>query len=121
EARRPAVIRQKYSLLFAAQTMLLSFAVGSADAQVVPGRGTQFVFDDFEAADWSVVYNLPKSSKEEDEQVRYPLGGSTNGKWKEGPKRGIPDVVKTVEAPAGALPGSTRALLLRSKDTGIPG
>jgi hypothetical protein len=115
------VIRPKFQILLVVQTMLLSFAVHSAEAQVVPGRGNLLTIDDFEAADWGCVYNLPKSSKEEDEQVRYPLGGSTNGKWKEGPKRGIPDVVKTVECPEGGLPGSSKALLLRSKDTGIPG
>lgn len=114
------MIRPRYTFALTATTMLLSFCSAEVQAQHVPGRGALLTSDDFEAPDWGFNYNLPKSSKEEDEQIRYPLGISTNRKWKEGPKRGIPDVVKVVEAPAGGLPGSQHALLLRSKDTGIP-
>jgi hypothetical protein len=91
-----------------------------AEAQFVPGRGTLMTTDDFEVDNWGMNYNLPKSSKEEDEQIRYPLAVSTNGRWKEGPKRGIPDVVKVIDTPAGGIEGSQHALLVRSKDTGIP-
>lgn len=92
-----------------------------AGAQVVPGTGTLLNSDDFEAEEWKFNFNLPKSSKEEDEQIRYPLGGSNNNKWLESPKRGTPDQVQRVATPPGGIPGSTGALLLRSRDTGIPG
>ncbi|MCA9080484.1 MAG: hypothetical protein KDA58_07990 [Planctomycetaceae bacterium] len=108
----------KYVLLLAAP-VIMSPTVTLA--QVIPGTGTLVNTDDFEAEDWGFNLNWPKSSKEEDEQMRYPLGYATNGKWGEGPKRGIPDTIKTVETPAGGLPGSKRALYLRSRDTGIPG
>lgn len=90
-------------------------------AQVVPGTGTLVNYDDFEDENWSFILNWPKSSKEEDEQIRYPLGQSNNNMWMESPKRGSPDVVKRVETPAGGLPGSKGALYLRSRDTGVPG
>jgi hypothetical protein len=90
-------------------------------AQIVPGTGTLLNSDDFEDENWSYVHNLPKSSKEEDEQIRYPLGGSNNGRWQESPKRGAPDVVERFETPFGGLEGSTGCLMLRSRDTGIPG
>lgn len=89
--------------------------------QVVPGTGELVNTDDFEDASWEFEMNWPKSSKEEDEQVRYPLGRTKNGMWIESPKRGFPDTVKRVETPAGGLPGSTGAMYLRSRDTGIPG
>ena len=92
-----------------------------AVAQIVPGTGTLVNIDDFEDENFSYTHNWPKSSKEEDEQVRPPLGRSNNGKWLESPKRGAPDSVKRVETPLGGLPGSKGALYLRSRDTGIPG
>lgn len=90
-------------------------------AQLVPGTGTVLNSDDFEDEAWNFVFNLPKSSKEEDEQIRYPLGAAANGKWSESPKRGTPDQVQRIAAPAGGLAGSKGALLMRSRDTGIPG
>jgi hypothetical protein len=93
----------------------------SLHAQLVPGTGTLLNTDDFEDGGWSFNFAFPKSSKEEDEQIRYPLGRSNNGKWFESPKRGTPDVVRWVETPLGGLDGSTGALYLRSRDTGIPG
>lgn len=92
-----------------------------SSAQVVPGTGTLVNTDDFEDETFSFTYNWPKSSKEEDEQVRSPLGRSSNGKWMESPKRGAPDSIKRVETPLGGLPGSTGALYLRTRDSGIPG
>lgn len=96
-------------------------AAADAHAQVVPGTGTLLNSDDFEDESWSFIFNLPKSSKEEDEQIRYPLGGSTNGMWMESPKRGVPDQCERVPTPPGGLEGSSGALLIRSRDTGMPG
>jgi hypothetical protein len=115
------VIRPSRPLAAAAIAILLSFSSGTAEAQFVPGRGQLLTTDNFEGENWGFNYNLPKSSKEEDEQVRYPVGASTNGRWKEGPKRGCPDVVKVVDTPPDGIEGSAHALLLRTKDTGIPG
>lgn len=105
-------------LLLSAPVLLLPAV---SVAQVVPGSGTLVNTDDFEDENWTYIPNLPKSSKEEDEQVRYPLGHTSNRMWSESPKRGAPDVVKRVETPAGGLPGSLGAMYLRSRDTGIPG
>lgn len=109
------------SLIHGALAVLLIAACHSpAFAQVVPGTGTLLNSDDFEDESWNFVFNLPKSSKEEDEQIRYPLGASQNGMWMESPKRGIPDQVQRIATPAGGIEGSTGALLLRTRDTGIP-
>lgn len=99
----------------------LFFSPNDASAQIVPGTGTLINTDDFEGEDFEFEMNWPKSSKEEDETIRYPLGRSKNNMWIESPKRGMPDVIKRIETPAGGLPGSTGALYLRSRDTGIPG
>ena len=96
-------------------------AVPSVQAQVVPGTGNLLNYDDLEDAKWGYTHNFPKSSKEEDENIRYPLGASYNRMWSESPKRGAPDVVKRTETPAGGLPGSTGSLYLRTRDCGIPG
>jgi len=90
---------------------------------VVPGSGTRIerVGDDFEDPDWKCDLNLPKSSQEIDGQVRGPGAKVSNGRWYEGVKRGVPDVVERVTTPAGGLEGSTGALLLRSLQTGVPG
>jgi hypothetical protein len=89
----------------------------------VPGTGTEieYVGDTFEDATWQYVHKHPKSSREQDESVRMPTGGSTNGRWHEGPERGQPDQIEVVPTPAGGLPGSTRALMLRTLHSGIPG
>lgn len=106
------------ALLLVGPLLLLSSV---ASAQLVPGTGSLVNKDDFEDASFTYTHNWPKSSKEEDEQVRYPLGAASNGMWNESPKRGSPDVVKRVETPAGGLSGSTGALYLRTRDSGIPG
>lgn len=93
----------------------------SAQAQVVPGTGNLLNYDDMEDVKWGYTHNFPKSSKEEDENIRFPLGASYNRMWSESPKRGAPDVVKRVETPAGGLAGSTGSLYLRTRDCGIPG
>jgi hypothetical protein len=103
--------------------MTLALHVDSATAQVVPGTGQKVtqVGDDFEDPAWEYIYNLPKSTKNLNEKTGGVGGESRNGRWYEGLKRGQPDVVRRVETPPGGLPGSTGALLLQSRDTGIPG
>ncbi len=83
--------------------------------------GNLLNYDDLEDVNWGYTHNFPKSSKEEDENIRYPLGGSSNRMWTESPKRGSPDVIKRCETPAGGLAGSTGALYMRTRDSGIPG
>ena len=93
----------------------------TAQAQLVPGTGNLLNYDDLEDQSWSYVHNLPKSSKEEDETIRFPLGASNNRMWSESPKRGSPDVVKRIETPEGGLAGSKGSLYMRTRDSGIPG
>ena len=90
---------------------------------LVPGTGVLVdeVGDDFEDANWEFVLNLPKASSEDDDQERYPLGYSTNGRWIESALRGTPDVVKRVPTPAGGIEGSQGALLIQTLNSGIPG
>lgn len=109
----------KVWILLLSSPLLVSPAISVA--QVVPGTGTLANTDDFEDVNWAFTMNWPKSSKEEDEQIRYPLGQSNNRVWFESPKRGTPDSVKRVETPAGGIAGSKGALYLRSRDTGVPG
>jgi hypothetical protein len=89
----------------------------------VPGSGTRLenVGDDFEEANWGYVFNLPKSTEEQNEKQNLPLGKSTNGRWYEGAKRGQPDVVQRIATPEGGLAGSQGSMLIRSLQTGIPG
>ncbi len=89
---------------------------------VVPGTGDKILNagDDFEDLKWAYVPNNPKSSEEDDEKARYPMGFSTNGRWYEGVKRGHPDIVKRVETPAGGLEGSKGSLLMQTINSGIP-
>lgn len=106
--------------------LTLAFGVSSdagAQQPVVPGTGQwiDYVGDDFETEDWGFVHNHPKSSRENDEQLRAPTGRSTNGRWFEGPERGQPDHMKVVKAPPGGLPGSEKALLVRTLRSGVPG
>ena len=89
----------------------------------VPGSGTEidFVGDDFEDANWSYDHRHPKSSREQDEQVRYPMGRSANDRWHEGPERGQPDHIQIIALPEPGIPGSTQGLLLRTLNSYIPG
>jgi hypothetical protein len=89
----------------------------------VPGSGTciDYVSDDFEEPGWEYVHRHPKSSREQDEQTRNPMGQSTNSRWHEGPERGQPDQIQVVATPLDGLPGSERALLLRTLHSGVPG
>jgi hypothetical protein len=95
----------------------------SVQAQVVPGTGYQLkqVGDDFEDEEWSYTFHWPKSSSEQDEQVRSPVGRSDNGRWFESSKRGQPDVIRRVETPPDGLPGSTGSLLIQTLRSGVPG
>jgi len=107
----------------AALISLLSVGITQAQRPVVPGTGTELVgvADDFEDPSWAYIPNDPKSSEDIDENQRTPLGKTNNGRWYEGIKRGHPDIVRRVETPLGGLEGSRGALLLKSKNTGIPG
>lgn len=95
----------------------------AAIAQVVPGTGTPISGggDDFEDPNWSYDPKLPKNSNDIDEQSRPPEGRSPDGRWYEGNGRGTPDVVRRVETPPDGLDGSTGALLIQSRFTGVPG
>ena len=110
----------RWGLLFGA----ISLAPNGSFAQpVVPGTGERVtkVGDNFEDPKWAYVFNLPKSSDENDKQQRLPAGAAKNGRWFEGAMRGQPDVIERVPTPEGGIPGSTGALLLRSQQTGVPG
>ncbi len=90
---------------------------------VVPGTGNRILNagDDFEDPKWVYHPNNPKSSEEDDEKPRYPMGFSANNRWFEGVKRGHPDTVKRVETPAGGLEGSKGSLFMQTINSGIPG
>ena len=92
-------------------------------AQLVPGTGIKLrnVGDDFENEKWKWVANGPKSSREQDGAVRSPSGYSTNRRWFESPKRGMPDVIERIATPANGLPNSQGALRLQTLNTGVPG
>jgi hypothetical protein len=79
------------------------------------------VGDDFEDPQWGFIHHHPKSSREQDERVRFPMGASTNQRWFEGPERGQPDEMQVVPTPASGLPGSNLALRVRTLNSGIPG
>lgn len=94
-----------------------------AYGQIVPGTGIRQnrVGDNFEDANWKWYPRGQKSSREQDNNERRPLGGSNNGRWFESPKRGQPDIVERVPTPPGGLPGSQGALKLQTLNSGIPG
>lgn len=100
----------------------LSLPACSLAETLVPGSGEQAagVGDDFEDPQWSYTFNSPKSSDDVDKRSRPPMGFANNRRWSESSHRGQPDVLKRVETPDGGLPGSTGALLIQSRDTGIP-
>jgi hypothetical protein len=110
------------SLTLASSVVLAATSV-RADQPFVPGTG-EFLADcsdDFEDATWSYTLRLPKSSEEQDKNVRGPGGISANGLWHEGAKRGTPDVVERIDTPLGGINGSTGALLFATRNSGIPG
>jgi len=91
--------------------------------RVVPGSGQRLsqAGDDFEDPNWSFTYNLPKSSNNLDGQTRLPAGTAKNGRFFEPALRGQPDLVERVETPLGGLPGSTGALAIATRESGVPG
>jgi hypothetical protein len=96
----------------------------NATAQVlVPGTGQKLtnVGDDFEDEKWDYVYNLPKSSEENDKRQRLPGGYSKNSRWFEGAMRGQPDQISRVPTPPDGISGSDGSMMMRSKQTGVPG
>ena len=104
----------------------VAFVAGPARAQYgasipVPGTGTLVNSDDFEDEKWKFIENGPKSSKEQDERIRGPLGYSNNRRWNESGKRGRPDQVVRIATPDGGIAGSKGALLIRTRDSGVPG
>lgn len=117
-------IMQKHGLH---ATLAIWFALTAnssfGQSPLVPGTGFRItnVGDDFEDPNWGFNHNFPKSSEEIDEQKRFPTGKSTNGRWYEGIKRGQPDYLKVVKTPEGGLAGSSLSLLMRTRNSGIPG
>ncbi len=111
------------SCLFAVAIVSPSSDFAHAARPIVPGTGTEieYVGDDFEDPSWDFIHQFPKSSREQDSQLRSPTGRSTNGRWIEGPERGQPDQMKVVPTPAGGLAGSKYSLMLRTLNSGIPG
>ncbi|MBX3426994.1 MAG: hypothetical protein KF688_15055 [Pirellulales bacterium] len=129
-ARNHAQFRRSLTrLALVAGAATLAFSAGEALAQrksasaFVPGSGKliDYVSDDFEDESWTFIHNHPKSSREQDQAVRYPRGESSNGRWVEGPERGQPDQVELIPTPRGGLAGSRQALLLRTLNSGVPG
>ena len=106
---------------FVACCFCLVTAVATA-APVVPGSGQKVpgVGDDFEDEKFEYFYNLPKASKEIDEQTRLPGGGSKNGRWMEGALRGTPDHIRRVETPPNGIEGSNGSMLIQTLNSGIP-
>ena len=118
--RLPRLRRGQWAWLIA--SLVLSTPTLSAQV-LVPGTGQKVaqVGDDFEDPAWTYIFNLPKSSDENDKQQHLPGGAAKNGRWFEGVMRGQPDLIKRVPTPEGGLAGSEGALLLRSQQTGVPG
>ncbi len=111
--------------LFSSAVALCIAASGSATAATpfVPGTG-EFLADccdDFEDVYWSYKYYHPKSSYEQDDRQRSPGGRSGNGLWHEGGKRGTPDLVQRVPTPEGGIEGSTGAMMIATRYSGVPG
>ena len=98
-------------------------ALSRSASAMVPGTGTyiDYASDDFEGGGWEFVHRHPKSSREQDEATRSPMGYSSNNRWHEGPERGQPDQIEVVATPTGGLDGSEHALLLRTLNSGVPG
>ena len=107
----------------------LAVVLTSVGAQItwaqalVPGTGQRLLqaTDDFEDPAWSYSYNPPKASHEQDRQSRLPTGISKNGRFFEPPLRGQPDLIQRVETPPDGVPGSQSALLIATRDAGVPG
>jgi hypothetical protein len=116
---RKRYFRKSFSVLLSFSLVSWAAATVSADP-IVPGTGTRVAYDDMEDPAWSYELNLPKASSNLDNQERQPGGSSANGKWYESSLRGEPDLIKRVPTPAGGLPGSKGAMLLRTLNSGMP-
>lgn len=94
----------------------------SAQSTIIPGSGYRVTDygDDFEDEKWQFNFNSPKASREQDKDNRFPLGTSINNRVYESGLRGQPDIIKRVPTPPGGLKWSKGALLLQTKDSGIP-
>src|SRR5947207_12170115 len=121
--RLPFATRRLRCLLLAVAVLAPATRQVRADRPVVPGTGEKVakVGDDFEDEGWKFIFNFPKSSEEQDGELRLPDGRSKNGRWYEGNKRGCPDVIRRVPTPEGGLAGSNGALLLKTRLSGVPG
>lgn len=108
--------------LICGAAVTVSCDIASAQG-LVPGTGTKQtkVGDDFEDEKWQYVFNNPKASSNIDQEMRQPSGGATNARWWESMYRGHPDIVQRVTPPPGGIPGSKGAMLLQTKESGIPG
>jgi hypothetical protein len=62
-------------LMMAGALFALALTINQASAQlIIPGTGTRVAIDDFEADGWDFFHNHPKSSEEQDGQVRrHPI------------------------------------------------
>ncbi len=106
-----------------AQQINASLPSGNPATQaLIPGTGqaVQEVGDDFEDPNWGYQFNLPKIYNDGETTLKrnLPAGIADNQRWYEGAKRGQPDQIERIPTPAGGLPGSEGALLLRSLQTG---
>ena len=120
----PLRFKTSGSLVFAGVVgcLILATGPGNAAEPFVPGTGRflKNCSDNFENPNWGYSYNLPKSSYEQDERQRGPGGVSANRLWHEGAMRGTPDVVKRVPTPPGGIFGSSGALMMATKMSGVP-
>jgi len=106
--------------LLAILCFALSVVPTFAQSPFVPGQGTRIWFDDFEDENWQYIANHPKSSHEQDENMRLPGGISKNKLWGESSKRGHPDYIRRVETPEGGINGSAGSLLMMTLHSSIP-
>jgi len=119
---RSVSIAQNFVLLICCGATLAQCA-GALAQSPIPGIGRKImeVGDDFEDPKWTYTASVPKSSEEQDGQIRLPAGYSLNRRWIEAAKRGQPDDISRVETPAGGIPGSKGAMMFRTLQSGIPG
>lgn len=116
------VLSKRFTLVVLAGVVALWSAESASAQGVIPGSGKRInqVGDDFEDEKWDWVVNGQKASKEQDEQIRQPLGFSTNKRWFESPKRGQPDILRRVKTPPGGIVGSKGSLLIQTVNSGVP-
>lgn len=120
---RKFIVRDRWGSWLLAGAMVLGAGQSASAQGIVPGTGyrAQGYGDDFEDTKWEYQFNLPKASRNIDKDSRLPAGQSLNGHVYESSLRGQPDIIRRVPTPKGGLKGSTGALLIQSKATGVPG